>query len=159
MNIISPFGRLSRKGYLVVAVPVLVVIGALVWTTKNLVSPPDGPLDDIAHTPWFRWLLIAGPLDFVMQWCLFCACVKRLHDFRWSGILALPLLATWLQIAGSLVVPATDDYSQMSMEDVSRLAHALYEVTLALRIYSLALLIALAIVPGAGRPAADPDAA
>jgi len=152
MNIVSPFGRLSRKGYLSVAIPLFLVIEALDWVTWEFV--PDAPAS-MFGTPWFRWLIIADPVRFALFWCLFCAGVKRLHDFRWSGLLALPVLWPWLQAALAIAFPLAEKDRAESW-DLIDLFNAIELVGFGLQLYSLALLIMLAIVPGAKPKASVP---
>ena len=155
MNIVSPFGRLSRKGYLAIAVPVFVAIVALDWVTWQFMQTTSGSIADLPGTPWFRWLFIAGPLGYVLTWCLFCACVKRLHDFRWNGLLALPLLWPWLQAAAM----ATATAHMSPNRDLLQWLAYMGRVSVGLRFYDWALMIVLAIVPGGKRPTESDRAA
>ncbi len=138
--------------------PVVVVTAALVWATRTLVPEPAGSIEVDVHAPWFRWLLIAGPLGYALQWGLFCACVKRLHDVRWSGLAALPVLGDWLKTAVMLSLPLAMMHWHLTTWDLPTLYRDIAEIALGLRIYGLALLIVLAIVPGTRPAAADPDA-
>ncbi len=153
MNIVSPFGRLSRKGYLAVAVPVLISIVALDWVTWQFSPAPSGSVADPSGTPWLRWLSIAGPLGYILTWSLFCACVKRLHDFRWTGAFALPLLWSWL---GAILPFAIMAWNLAG--GIRQLMEELMALGLGMRFYTWALLILLAIVPGK-KPAGGPDQA
>ncbi len=141
MNIISPFGRISRRGYLAVAVPMFVAIIAI-----DLVGRFFAPGMVESGTPWSRWFMIAGLAIDGLVWGLFCACVKRLHDFRWTGLFALPLLWPWAWGVIDFVFPMVMHWQ--GERDVSRLLNELSELGRGLRFYSWALLIVLAIVPG-----------
>jgi uncharacterized membrane protein YhaH (DUF805 family) len=153
MNIISPFGRVSRKGYISVIVPVILVVAALHWISWDFAPAPSGLIGEGPQTPWLRWRLIADPLAWLLLWVLFCAAAKRLHDFRWSGSLALPLLWPWPRALMRLAF--TD---RPGAWDLGRDFGAIERVGIGLQVYGLALLIVLAVVPGRRRPTADRDA-
>ncbi len=143
MNIISPFGRVSRGGYLALAVPLVVIVAALHWIRWDFAPAPSDVIGEGSRTPWLRWLSIADPIAWLLTWALFCAAAKRLHDFRWSGVFAIPLLWPWPQAFMRL---AFTDWPGAS--DLSQAFNAIERVGIGLQLYGVALLIVLAIVPG-----------
>ncbi len=146
MNIISPFGRLLRRGYLAVVVALIVVIAAMNVVTWLYVPSPYGVVVADSGKPWLRWLIVADPVGCLLRWSLFCAAVKRLHDFRWSGILALPLLSFTALVPLQLAFPLID-YAWGKGYDLPQPFDAIRRIGMGLQYYDLALLIVLAIIP------------
>ncbi len=157
MNLVSPFGRLSRRGYLAAAVPVVVVLWSTALVTHQFAPDMGDDISNMAGGPWFRWMLVGGLVVFVAEWSLFCACVKRLHDFGWSGIPALPLLAPWLRVTLIPLIPMAMQHWHLTW-DLPHLVDEMARLAAGLTIYSLALEIVLAVVPGTKRRV-NPDAA
>ncbi len=151
MNIISPFGRLSRKGYLVVAVPLFVAGAALDWLSFTFgPADPQGP-PDLPESPWARWMLLAGPLGCLLTWCLFCACVKRHHDFRWSGFAALIVLWPWVIAVAPILVELAIAHGYLSVDTPDPFT-ILDPIAAGIRIISWALMLILAVIPGRKHP-------